>query len=307
MNNGKLDVIIIGGSYAGLSAAMALGRSLKNVLIIDSGKPCNRQTPHSHNFITHDGETPASIAQNAIAQVLNYATVEWQHYIVLDAEKHEDGFTVTTQSGNKYAAKKLLFATGVEDVMPSIPGFAECWGISVLHCPYCHGYEVHNKKIGLLGSGEITFEHAKFISHWSDKMTVFTNGSNLLTDEQEEFLTHHNIKVNNKKIISLKHYKGHLVTVLFEDGGTALLDALFARVSFKQHCTIPEQLGCELTEQGYIKIDPFQKTTVPGVYAAGDNTTMFRSVAAAVAAGNLAGAMMNKELIEESFLNAVAL
>ena len=302
MKNKSIDVIIIGGSYAGLSAAMALGRSLQNVLVIDSNKPCNRQTPHSHNFLTQDGETPVAIAKSAGEQVLNYKTVQLLNDVAVTAKKEGDGFVVINQSGKRFYAKKLLFATGVEDIMPTIPGFAECWGISVLHCPYCHGYEVRNKKIGLLATGDWAFEHAKFISHWSQEMTVFTDGNPVLTDEQKDFLSHHNIKVVDKKISSLKHHDGHLVAFLFEDSSATLLDALFVRINFQQHCSIPQQLGCELDEQGYIKVDAFRETTVPAIYAAGDNTTMFRSVAASVAAGNIAGAMINRELVEQSFI-----
>src|SRR5688500_15844678 len=131
----EYDVIIIGGSYAGLSAAMALGRSLRQVLIIDSSKPCNQQTPHSHNFITQDGETPKGIAEKAKAQVLKYDTVKFYNGIATEGTKTENGFEIKTQSGGRFTSKKLLFATGVKDQFPDINGFAECWGISVLHCP----------------------------------------------------------------------------------------------------------------------------------------------------------------------------
>src|SRR5690606_24019090 len=141
MNDQSLhyDVIIIGGSYAGLSAAMALGRSRRTVLIIDEGRPCNRQTPHAHNLITHDGDAPADIARRAKEQVLAYPTVRFIRDKALSAAGADGAFDVGTASDHAYRAKKLLLATGVRDLTPPIPGFAECWGISVLHCPYCHG------------------------------------------------------------------------------------------------------------------------------------------------------------------------
>src|SRR5690606_26609566 len=141
-NNKHFDVIIIGGSYAGLSAAMALGRALRNVLIIDGGSPCNRQTPHSHNFITQDGEKPHIIAEKARTQVLQYPTIKFITGIAHSGFKTEFGFTITTKANETFEAKKLIFATGLKDNMPDIKGFSECWGISVIHCPYCHGYEV---------------------------------------------------------------------------------------------------------------------------------------------------------------------
>ncbi|MEM7297910.1 MAG: NAD(P)/FAD-dependent oxidoreductase, partial [Bacteroidota bacterium] len=134
MNNKQdFDVIIIGGSYAGLSAAMALGRSLRNVLIIDSGLPCNRQTPHSHNFITQDGKTPSEIATAAKSQVLEYDTVQFLEDLASSGKRIAHGFEVLTASGKKVTAKKLVFATGIKDIMPEIKGFADCWGISVVH------------------------------------------------------------------------------------------------------------------------------------------------------------------------------
>src|SRR5690606_408454 len=139
--NKNFDVIIIGGSYAGLSSAMTLGRALRNVLMIDSGKPCNRQTPHSHNFITQDGEEPGTIAEKAKAQVLKYDTVKFLNDLAVSGKKTENGFVIATETGKEFATKKLVFATGVKDIMPGIKGFSECWGISVIHCPYCHGYE----------------------------------------------------------------------------------------------------------------------------------------------------------------------
>lgn len=168
MNNPSVfDVIIIGGSYAGLSAAMALGRSLRHVLVIDSGQPCNKQTPHSHNFITQDGQTPGQIVKIAKEQVLKYKTVKFQNGVVISAEKIEKGFEISTQSGEQFIARKLLFATGVQDQMPSIPGFAACWGISILHCPYCHGYEVKDNKIGLLGNGDVGFGFCQLLNNFA--------------------------------------------------------------------------------------------------------------------------------------------
>jgi len=144
MNN--FDVIIIGGSYAGLSAALALGRSLRKVLIMDSGLPCNRSTPHSHNFLTHDGERPAVIAEQARTKVLAYKTVTWWNGLAVSGRKTGSGFEIITQNDGIFYGRKLIFATGIRDILPDIKGFAECWGISVIHCPYCHGYEFRGEK-----------------------------------------------------------------------------------------------------------------------------------------------------------------
>jgi thioredoxin reductase len=295
------DAIIIGGSYAGLSAAMALGRSLRTVLVIDSGKPCNRQTPHSHNFLTHDGETPQAISEKAKRQVLAYDTVTFHEGLATAAERTDGRFRVQTEAGETFLGKKLLFATGVADEAPGISGFAECWGISVLHCPYCHGYEVKRQHLGVVANGDTGFEMAKLISHWADKLTLFTNGASSLTEEQTAKIAGHGIEVIETRIESFRHTNGQLEKILFADGSSREISAVFAKAEIRQHCLIPEAMGCQIAEQGHIWIDDFHRTSIPGVYAAGDNTSLLRSVAQAVSAGNKSGAVMNRELIDDTF------
>lgn len=295
------DVIIIGGSYAGLSAAMALGRALRNVLIIDSGKPCNIQTPHTHNFITQDGQTPTHITTLAKKQVEKYSTVKFYSGLATNGIKKDNGFEITTQTKEKFTAKKMIFATGVKDIMPDIKGFSACWGISVIHCPYCHGYEYSNHKTGILANGDLAYELAKVINNWTKYLTIYTNGKSTLTQEQVLKLKTHNIKIVDNEIDYFAHTKGLLRSIIFKDATTDSIKALYARPKFEQHCVIPVQLSCEVTNQNYIKIDPFQKTTVPGVFACGDNTSMMRTVTYAIAMGGVAGGMANKELIEDEF------
>lgn len=295
------DVIIIGGSYAGLSAAMSLGRSLRRVLIIDSGEPCNRQTPHSHNFITQDGEIPAMISEKAKNQVLNYSTVTFRKDLAVQVEESDHGFRIRTREGKTYGGEKLILATGIKDVMPRIKGFAECWGITVIHCPYCHGYEFRNLKTGILAKGEKAYHLTSLVHNLTKDVTILTNGEPELTSSQRSILREQNISVMDQRVIEIEHKNGYLEKVIFEDGSELKLDALYAAVEFEQHSLIPVQLGCELTDHGYIKIDAMQKTSVPGVFACGDNSSPMRSIAAAVAAGNLAGAAVNKELSESHF------
>ncbi|WP_089737523.1 NAD(P)/FAD-dependent oxidoreductase [Chryseobacterium jejuense] len=301
MHNKNFDVIIIGGSYAGLSAGMSLGRSLRNVLIIDEGKPCNRQTPYSHNFVTHDGKIPKEIAALAKADVEQYKTVDFFDRKVVKLMKNADGFEAEVSSGEKFYAKKIILASGVKDVMLDIPGFAECWGISVIHCPYCHGYEVKNEVTGILADGDIAFEFSKLIFNMTKKLTLFTNGKSTLTQEQIKKLKDHEINLNEDEMERIEHENGQIQKVVFKNGNNVALKALYAKIPFKQNVEVSESLNYELTEHGFIKVDFMQKTTVPGLFACGDNVTMMRSVASAVAQGNLAGAMVNKELSEEEF------
>lgn len=301
MDTKKYDVIIIGGSFAGLAAAMSLGRALKQVLIIDSEQPCNRQTPHSHNFITHDGETPAAIKAAAKKQVLLYSTVHYQTGVVTSVQGEYPNFAVHTADGNRHQALRIIFATGVKDIMPDIKGFAECWGISVIHCPFCHGYEYTGQATGILMNGDDAFGQARLISNWTSNLTIFTNGKSMLTEEQTVKLTAKNIRIVEDEISQLVHDKGYLKHILLAGGAIYPLAALYARPAFVQHCNIPAQLGCQLTDTGHLKTDELKRTTVQGVYAAGDNTTPMRSVALAVAAGTSAGAFIIHDIISENF------
>lgn len=295
------DVIIVGGSYSGLAAGMALGRARRRVLIVDGERPCNRHTPYSHNFITQDGTPPHEIAAIARQQVERYPTVEFIKDLVTDVVRADDGFEVRTGSGAVYNAKKVVYAAGIRDVMPAIKGFTECWGKSVLHCPYCHGYEVRNEATGVLGNGDQGFELAKLISNWTDELTLITNGASTLNGEQLAKLAEHRIDITETPIVELEHTGGQLDRVRFADGTTAAIKALYAPVAFEQHSPISKELGCALTEEGYIHVDPSQRTSVHGIYACGDSTTRLRTVANAVATGTTAGMMVNKELINEEF------
>ncbi len=300
-HNNSFEVIIVGGSYSGLAAGMALGRALKKVLIIDSGKPCNRQTPHSHNFITHDGDTPTEIAALANLQVRRYDTVKFFDGLATSGTKTITGFEIQVASGETFTAKKLIFATGIRDLMPDIEGFAACWGISVLHCPYCHGYEVRNEITGLLGNGESGFDLARLISNWTNDLTLFTNGTSTLTIEQTAKLEKHKIKIVEKEVERFEHSNGYLQNIIFKNGTKSTIKTMYAPTPFQQHCIIPASLGCEFTDDGYIKIDSFLETTVKGVYASGDNATRMRTVSNAVAMGTTAGITVSKKMIFEEF------
>jgi len=298
----NFEVIIIGGSYSGLSAAMALGRSLRHVLVIDSGLPCNRQTPHSHNFLTQDGETPAAISAKAKLQVEQYKTVQFYNGLAVKAVKTETGFKITTESGKVFTSKKILFATGVKDLLPEIKGLAECWGISILHCPYCHGYEVKGEKTAIVAKGEMGFEYAKMISNWTKDLRLLTNGKSTLTLEQTEIVKKHNIEIIESEIASFEHENGIVQQIAFKDESKIDVRAVYYyRPAMEQHCPLPEHLGCDINENGLIQVDFMQKTTIDGVYASGDCTTQMRSVAFAVSTGSFAGVAINSALISENF------
>ncbi len=295
------DVIIVGGSYAGLSAAMSLGRSLRKVLIIDNEKPCNIQTPHSHNFLTQDGKTPKEISNLAREQVKKYSTIEFCNGLATEGKKVENGFEIRTKRGEIFGAQKLIFATGIVDEIPDIGGFWDCWGISLIHCPYCHGYEFGSKETGIIANGERAFHMALLVSNLTDKITILTRGKADFTEEQSQKLNQNSIEVIETEIRELLHHNRYVEKLILADGKELNFEAVYGAFPFRQHSDIPKSLGCEMTETGHVKTDQFQKTSMAGIYACGDNSSPMRSVANAVYAGNLAGAMVNAELTKESF------
>jgi thioredoxin reductase len=295
------DIIIIGGSYSGMAAAMALGRARRQVLIIDSGKPCNIQTSYSHNFLTQDGKTPAEIHTVARQQLAIYPTVTFLDALAINGLKTENGFEIQVVSGEIFAASRLVFATGIIDMLPAIKGMDECWGISVLHCPFCHGYEVRDEKTGIFGNGESAYQLAALISNWTDQLTLFTNGPSDFTIEQNIKLQNHGIRIIENEVSELVHHAGYIQQVTFKDGGTAALKAAYIRSPFRQSCQLPEMMGCTLSEHSYIEVDEFQETLVPGIFACGDNTNMMRTLANAIATGTITGMAISKKLISAEF------
>lgn len=300
-DDNNFEAIIIGGSYSGLSAAMSLGRALRNVLVIDSGNPRNKQAPHSHNFLTQDGKTPNSISKLAKEQVSQYKTIKFYDGFAVSGTKTEKGFEIKTQAGDLFYSKKLILATGLRDIMPDIKGFAECWGISVIHCPYCHGYEVKNEKTGILGNGDYGFEFSRLVNNWTKDLTLYTNGKSTLTNEQTDKLRNHDIPIVEKIIDGFEQVNGQIQNIIFSDNSKASITAIYARPVLIQHSEIAVQVGCELTEQGLIKVDISQKTTINGVFACGDNSNSSKDIALAVSAGTVAGSTVNKEIIQEEF------
>lgn len=293
------DVLIIGGSYAGLSAAMALGRARRSVLVLDAQRPRNRTTPHAHNLLLHDGAAPADLAARARQQVAAYPTVQFVVAEATTATQFPDGsFEVATPHGT-FAARYLLLATGLRDELPPIPGLAECWGKSVIHCPFCHGYEVADQPTGFLLNGDLVGHQATMLRNWTHELTAFTNGPATFGDAVRQQLVAQGVGLEETPIAELLHTGGQLTALRLADGRHLPLPVLYASPvpPWHQASTLPAQLGCALTEQGLLRVDEQYQTTVPGVFAAGDCCTPLHQLAGAIAAGNLAGAMLSKQLI----------
>jgi thioredoxin reductase len=301
MKKKAYDVIIIGGSYAGLSAAMALARLGRNVLVIDNGNPCNKQAPQSHNFITWDGVEPSAIVAKATEQLLSYPTVTFINGTATETIKKEHHFEARLEKGETFSAKKLLFSSGISDIMPDIKDFPVCWGISVLHCPYCHGYEERGKRTAVLANGHQAYITCMVLYNLTKEIILLTNGKSTLSKELTGKLKSHQIEIIEKKVERILHHQGKIESIVFEDKSQMNAPVMYAKIPFKQQCDLPEKMGCEMTEEGLIKVDENKKTSVYGVYAAGDNTTHGRTISIAVASGTIAAMMMNGELSLEEF------
>lgn len=274
------DVIVVGGSFAGLSAAMQLGRARRRVLVIDAGMPRNRFAHASHGFLGQDGRTPAEIIEGARAQVLAYPTVEFRGEEAVDAaavgDTPDDEFEITLASGAAARARRLVLATGIIDELPDIPGLRERWGKTVLHCPYCHGYEVANGRLGVLAAGEPSVHQALLLPDWSSDVTLFTNGVLEPTAAQLDALAARGVRVDARTVVGLVGDGLTLtgVRLTSADGDEVVaLDAIFTASRTRMASPLAEQLGCAFDEGPFgpvIRTDARRETTVAGVYAAGD-------------------------------------
>lgn len=294
------DVIIVGGSYAGLSATLQLARARRQLLIIDAGQRRNRFAKSAHGFLGQDGQPPGAIAEKGRAEVLAYPTVTWRKAEVTGARSVAGGFSVQA-GGEEYQAKRLILATGVVDELPSIPGLRERWGQTVFHCPYCHGYELDRGRLGVLATSPMALHSVALVSEWGTpgETTLFLNGAFEPDAEQLADLKTREIKLE-RELVSAAEGEAPEIDVRLRDGRHRRLDGLFVLSRTLVDNPIAEQLGCEL-EQGptgpYYKTDPMKETTVPGVFACGDVALPMGAVSLAVADGTRAGSSAHQSLI----------
>jgi len=293
----KYDVLIIGAGPAGLSAALVLGRVCRRVLVIDSGKPRNAPSPASHSFFTRDGSPSSELLRIGREQLRPYG-VEVLDAEVADAFQEGDAFTVALADGSRRSARRLLLATGVVDPVPEIEGLRELWGTSVLHCAYCHGWEVRDQPLAVYANGGSAAEIVALVRCLSRDVVLCTDGPADLGDDLE-MLDRAGILVREEPIVRLKGNDGRLERIVFADGSDLPRRALFLPTLPRQHSDLAERLGCELTGYGLVKVDAAGLTTVPGVYAAGDLALRRHQVVVASADGAIAGITINHELAWE--------
>lgn len=289
------DVIVIGGSYAGMAAALQLVRAPRSVLVIDAGKRRNRAASHSHGFLSQDGADPAVIASTARTQLEAYPTLSWMDDLVVKASGSRDAFTVETSEGEAYGARRLLLATGVSDTLPEIEGLAERWGTSVFHCPYCHGYELDQGQIGVIAANPLSVHQAQLLPEWGS-VTFLTNGVVELDEPTLQDLSKRGVTVEAARIDRIE---GHADVVL-TDGRRLGFAGLFTASKNAPSTPIAEELGCALAETPMgtqIQTSETKETNITGVFACGDAARVPHSVSLAVADGAWAGAQIHRSLV----------
>ncbi|MGO4395905.1 NAD(P)/FAD-dependent oxidoreductase [Variovorax sp. M-6] len=289
------DVIVIGGSYAGMAAALQLARARRSVLVIDAGERRNRFASHSHGFLGQDGVPPGEIAANARRQLDVYPTLTWLEGRVEAATGPVDEFTVTTSGGGTHQGRRILLASGVADRLPAVEGLTERWGKAVFHCPYCHGYELGQGRIGIVGNGPMSIHQAELLTAWGD-VTLLVNGAVELSQEDRSTLERRGVTIEEAPIDRID---GH-ADVATADGRRLSFAGLFTATRTSPSSSLAEAMGCALEETPMgiqVRTDAESKTSVTGVFACGDVARAPHSVSLAVGNGAMAGAQVHRSLL----------
>lgn len=294
------DAIVIGGSFAGLSAAMQLARGQRQVLLIDAGEPRNRFAAQSHGFFAADGAEPTELRGRAWQQLLAYPTVKFRQSRVNTAQKLADGnFCISDETAQQYQGKVLILATGLTDTLPVIEGLAPRWGKSVIHCPYCHGYEFRQQPIAVIATGEASIHQAAILPDWGP-VTYFSQGKFMPDAEQLALLQRRGVSLEHTVVTAVEGEGFDINHMLLADGRRVPAKVVYVAPKTSFGHTLAQQLGCEL-EQGplgaYIKTDAMQLSSLPGLYAAGDMASPMHNGMLAAAAGVRAGAAAHRYLM----------
>jgi thioredoxin reductase len=295
------DVVIVGGGPAGLSAALMLGRARKRILLLDGGTPRNAAAARVHSFVTRDGTPPREFRRIARTELEPYESVEvrdaYVQAITTRVERDGPRFSVSSAEGT-VEGRRVLLCVGMIDELPDIPGYRELWGHSVFQCPYCHGWEVRGQRFGYLAPAATWLEWAMFLKGWTEDVMVFTNGAFVVPEDLRANLDRAGIRIEERRLIGLRAQEGHLASVRLEGGAEIERDVLFARPPQRQVPLVAD-LGLELDEQGFVRVDAHRETSIRGIYAAGDLATPMQGALLAAAAGATAASMLNHELTIE--------
>jgi thioredoxin reductase len=295
----QLDAIVVGGSFAGLSAATYIARGRRSVAVIDAGAPRNRFATHSHGFLAQDGADPRAILSAARGQLEAYPGFSLVEAAVRDARPTDKGFVVGLEGGEVLEAARLVLAFGVSDLLPDVPGLRERWGRTVLHCPYCHGYELAGQRLGVLHTAPHSTHQAMLIAEWGPT-TLFLDGTEMPDAATLDELARRGVRSEPAPVLSLEGEAGTLSHLVLGDGREAPIDALFIAAPTRPNSDLADRLGCAIDAGPLgplIRTNSDRMTSVPGVYAAGDIARAPHSVTWAASDGVTAGVALHRSLV----------
>jgi thioredoxin reductase len=296
------DVVVVGGGAAGLSAALVLGRARRRVAVVDAGAPRNAPAAHMQGFLSRDGMPPADLLAAGRAEAAGYG-VELVEGTVTAIEA---GFVVRLAGGRALQARRILVATGARDELPEIPGVEARWGRDLLHCPYCHGWEVRDQPIGVLGTIPGSVLHAQLVRQWSDDVAFFVHTYELSTVEQGE-LEARGVQIVRGEVARLVVEDDRLTGVELTDGRAIPRTAVFIRPDIVPHADgLLAGLGCETDDGGFAKVDATGRTSATGVWAAGNAADPRAQVITAAGAGSAAAIAINADLVQDDVARAAA-
>ncbi len=298
------DVVIIGGGAAGLSAALVLVRARRRILVVDAGAPRNGPAAHMHGFLSRDGMPPRELVAVGRAEVEAYGGTITSSAVV-GVSRIAGGFEVVTDGGERFAARRLLVATGLRDELPDIPGLRERWALDVLHCPYCHGWEVRDRQLGVIWNGPDTVRFAQIVRQWSNHMILFAP-ADTLADDQRSQLAARGIEVVEGVVAEVRVDDDQLSGVELTDGRVVPREALFVPPRLVPNNDLLDQVGCAIDEHGWVVTGPFGATSEPGVLVAGNIGNPRAQVITAAGEGSAAAIAINADLVDEDVRNAVS-
>ncbi|MEK3823209.1 NAD(P)/FAD-dependent oxidoreductase [Paenibacillus xylanexedens] len=295
------DVVIVGGGPAGLNASLVLGRARKQVLVIDDQKPRNWVTRETHGFLTRDGVSPQEFRRIAKEEIAAYPSVQFASDTVTEITGNDGDFVVQTVEGKQYDAKKVLFAVGKRDLPLEITGLSEVYGKSAFVCPYCDGWELRNRELVIITSANHALHMAKLISGWTSQFTLCIQDTNLLEAEQKQELSRHGVQVYEAPIQSIRSEDGMVSAVELSDGTWIPCTGIFFQPKLQTGSDLPRIIGCEMTETGTIVVDSQGRTSVSGVFSAGDAASELYQAITAASLGALTAVSINNELNLETW------
>jgi thioredoxin reductase len=300
------DCVVVGGGAAGLSAALVLGRARRRTLIVDEGIQSNLAAPGIGGLLGHDGRPPAQLYEMGRQELAAYPTVEIRTGTVVGGLRDDDGFVLDLGSGRRERTRRVLLATGMQYVPPDVPGLAALWGRSVFHCPFCHGWEVRDQPLAVLGRGDRAIHQALLLRGWSDDIVVLTDGPAEFSDEERARLTAAGVSIDERAVTELASENGELAAVVFGDGDRLPRRGLLVAATLRQRSSLAEDLGAAQGDATPIAADPLDvdalmRTTSVGVFAAGDVSAAMPQVASAVAAGSLAATAVVQSLLVDDY------